>query len=127
MPNVANYSTVMDNLNTLGVGAGQTPLLNLVLSLDQLNFSSQSVLSYMVDPDAAGMTFKMSIVRGVVDGNDEVIPIIPSTPLPAMSGHVRQEVIGGNVFGGVNIRLRIEVTAGSGKFSDIVLWYKSSV
>lgn len=127
MPSVANYITVMDNLNTLGVGAGQTPLLDLVLVFGQLNFSSQSVLSYMVDPDGSGMTFKMSIVRGVVDGNDEVISIISSTPLPAQSGHVRQEVIAANVFGGVNIRLRIEVTSGSGKFSDIVLWYKSNV
>jgi len=128
MPRAANYDVVTDVSTILGAGAGQTPLADLELGFDQeLAVSVRSVLSYMVDPGPSGMTFKMSIVKGAIDANDEVVLVVPSTPLPAQSGHVRQEVIASNVLRKVNIRLRIEVTSGSGRFSDIVLWYKSDV
>ena len=126
MPRVANYDVVTDAPTTLGVGAGQTPLASFAMSFHNLAVSVRSVLSYMVDPGSSGMTFKMSIVRQIVDLPEQVTLVVPSTSLPAQSGHVRQEVIDGNVLG-ANAQLKIEVTSGGGKFSDIVLWYMSDV
>jgi hypothetical protein len=128
MARAANYDVVTDALTSLGAGAGQTPLANLDLGFaPEIAISVRSVLSYMVAPGPSGMTFKMSVVRVAVDGNDSVVLVVPSTALPSHIAHVRQEVIDANVLQGANIRLRIEVTSGSGSFSDIVLWYQSDV
>ena len=101
MPRSACYDVVTDNPTSLGVGPGQTPLANLGVGFSpEIDFSVRSILSFMVSPGASGMTFKMSIIRGVIDGADIVVQVIPSTALPSHVAHVRQEVIDGNVLGG---------------------------
>ena len=84
-------------------------------------WESGQYLSYMVDPGASGVTFKMSIL------NPGATEIVPSTTLPAQSGHVRQEVIDANVLKKTGNTLRIQVTAGSASFSDMVLMHQSTV
>jgi hypothetical protein len=127
MPRAACYDVVIDNSTSLGAGPGQTQLTNLVLGFAaEIDRSVRSVLSFMVSPGSSGITFKMSIVTTIVDGGDKVVQIVPPTALSSHVAHVRQEVIDGDVLGG-NQRLRIEVTAGSGSFSDIVLMYQSNV
>ncbi|MBA3749223.1 MAG: hypothetical protein H0W96_17265 [Solirubrobacterales bacterium] len=128
MPRVADYDVVTDEPTTLGAGAGQTPRADLPLGFSQeIVLGARSVLSYMVDPDSSGMTFKMSIVTTNIDASPVVVSVVPSTTLPDQTGHVRQEVIAGGVLSTINSVLRIQVTSGSGKFSDIVLWHQSDV
>ena len=128
MPRVADYDIVTDSPTTLGAGAGQTPLVDLELGFGQeIVISGRSVLTYMVDPGSSGMTFKMSIVTEPIDASPTVVQIVPSTVLGAQTGHVRQEVIDGNVLSAIHSALRIEVTAGSGSFSDIVVFHQSDV
>ena len=122
MATVADYDVVSDGTTTLGAGAGQDPDHDFALGFDQaINVGVRSVLSYMVDPGSAGVTFKMSIL------NPGATEIVPSTTLPAQSGHVRQEVIDANVLKKTGNTLRIQVTAGSASFSDMVLMHQSTV
>ena len=122
MPSVADYDIVSDGQTTLGAGAGQDPDVDLPLGFDQaINVGIRSVLSYMVDPGPSGVTFKMSIL------NPAATEIVPSSALPAQSGHVRQEVIAANVLKKTGNSLRIQVTAGNATFSDIVLMHQSNV
>ena len=128
MPRVADFDIVTDSATTLGAGAGQTPAVDLGLGFGQeLVISARSVLTYMVDPGASGVTFNMSIVTEPIDASPIVVQIVPSTTLGAQTGHVRQEVIDGNVLSAVHSKLRIQVTSGSGSFSDIVLFHQSDV
>jgi hypothetical protein len=114
---VAHYDVVQDGAISLGAGAGQDPDHDIALNTPGIIAGSVSVLTYMVDPGGAGVTFNMSIQPAGT-------AIIPATPLLAGSGYVRQEVITATAAGS---SLRIVVTAGSGAFSDIVLWYKRNV
>ena len=115
MPNVAGYDVVWDNPIVLGD-------FSFPLGFDQsINVGIRSVLSYMVHPGPAGITFKMSIY------NPNATEIVPSTALPAQGSHARQEVISANVLKKIDNKLRIQVTAGSGSFSDIVLFFQSSI
>lgn len=128
MPRVADYDVVTDDKTTLGTGAGQNPAADFELGFGQeLAPSARSVLSYMVHPGASGMTFKMSVVTTAIDDSPTVVVVVRSTPLPAQHSHTRQEVIAGGVLSTVNSNLRIEVTSGSGAFSDIVLHHLSDV
>jgi hypothetical protein len=94
-----------------------------------INVGIRSVLSYMIDPGSPGVTFKMSIVNYDLPNSSQQIttPIVPSTTLPSMSPHVRQEVIDANVLKKIGNLLRIHVTAGRANFSDIVVMYKISL
>jgi hypothetical protein len=122
MANVADYDIVSDGKTFLGAGAGQDPDRDFPLGFDQhINVGIRSVLSYMVDPGSSGVTFKISVL------NPGATDIVSSTTLPAQSGHVRQEVIGENVLKKTGNTLRIQVTAGSATFSDIVLMHQSTV
>ncbi len=122
MPTVADYATARDNPITLGAGAGEDPDVDLPLGFDPaINVGIPSVLSYMVTPGPAGVTFRMSI------RNSGATEIIPSTTLPTQSGHVRQELITGNVLQVAGNSLRIQVTAGRASFSDIVLLHQINV
>jgi hypothetical protein len=117
MPNVAGYDVVRDEPIVLGDGT-------FPLGFDQtINVGIRSVLSYMVYPGPAGITFKISILNP----NTNDIQILPSTSLPAQASHARQEVIAANVLQKIGSKLRIQVTAGSGSFSDIVLFFQSSI
>jgi hypothetical protein len=119
MATVADYDVVSDAPTTLNAGDAT----NIALNFDShINLGTRSVLSYMVDPGPSGATFTMTLPReGVADK-----VIVPSTTLPAQSGHVRQEVIDGNVLNSPDV-LRIKVTAGSATVSDIVLMHQSDV
>jgi hypothetical protein len=122
MPTVADYDVVSDGTTTLGAGAGQDPDHDFALGFDQtINVGIRSVLSYMVDPGSSGVTFKMTIL------NPNATEIVGSTSLPAQSGHVRQEVIAANVLKKTGNTLRVQVTAGSASFSDMVLLHQSTV
>jgi hypothetical protein len=122
MPSAANYDVVIDDPITLGAGAGQDPDRDLPLGFVQdIDVAVRSVLSYMVDPGASGVTYNMSII------NPAATSIVGSTALPAQSGHVRQEVISANVLKKTGNSLRIQVTAGSASFSDIVIMHRSNV
>jgi hypothetical protein len=118
---VANYDVVTDDKTLLGAGAGEDKDRDFGLGFDHIDVRVRSVLSYMVDPGSAGVTFKMSIL------NPHATEIVPSTTLPAQSGHLLQEVIPGDVFKTTGNSLRIEVTAGRANFSDIVIMHKSAV
>ena len=62
MATVADCDVVSDGTTTLGAGASQDPDYDFALGFDQtINVGVRSVLSYMVDPGASGVTFKMSI------------------------------------------------------------------
>ena len=116
MPNVAGYDVVRDTPIVLGD-------FSFPLGFDQsINVGIRSVLTYMVDPGTTGITFKMSIINP-----DATTEIVPTTALPAQSGHARQEVIDANVLKKIDSKLRIQVTAGSGSFSDIVLFYQINI
>ena len=122
MSSVADYDIVSDGETILGAGAGQDPDFDFPLGFDRaINVGIRSVLSYMVDPGPAGVTFKMSIL------NPAATEIVQPSALPAQSGHVRQEVIGANVLKKTGNSLRVQVTAGSARFSDIVLMHQSDV
>jgi len=126
MANCANYDVVSD-ANTL-LDVAQDPDHDFSLGFDStINLGIRSVLSYMIDPGSTGVTFKMSIVNfNIPTNSDQIITIIvPPTQLPSQSPYVRQEVISANVFKKVGNTLRIQVTAGRAKFSDIVIMYKS--
>lgn len=118
MATAADYDVALDVPITLNTGGSS----DVALDFDSnINLGIRSVLSYMVDPGPSGATFTMTLLRG---GPDTVI--VPSTTLPAQSGHVRQEVIGQNVLTDPDVLL-IKVTAGSATFSDIVLMYQGNI
>ena len=119
MATAADYDVVIDAPITLNAGDSDDVALNFD---SNINLGVRSVLSYMVDPGPSGATFTMTLPRGSVA--DTVI--VPSTPLPAQSGHVRQEVIDENVLTDPDV-LRITVTAGSATFSDVVLMHQSDI
>ena len=122
MASVADYDVVADGQTPLGAAAGQDPDHDFPLGFNQtIDVGIRSVLSYMVDPGAFGVTFKMSIL------NPNPTEIVESTTLPAQSGHVRQEVIAQNVLKKTGNTLRIQVTAGSANFSDMVIMHRSTV
>ena len=115
MPNVAGYDVVWDEPMTLGD-------FSFPLGFDQsINVGIRSVLSYMVHPGPTGITFKMSI------DTPNPTQIVASTSIPAQVSHARQEVISANVLKKTGSKLRIQVTSGSGSFSDIVLFFQSTI
>ena len=115
MPNVASYDVVRDEKIALGD-------FSFPLEFDpSINVGIRSVLSYMVHPGSTGMTFKMSI------DSPDPIEIVPATSLPPQISHARQEVIFANVLKKTGSKLRIKVTAGSGSFSGVVLFYMCSI
>jgi hypothetical protein len=127
MPNFADYDVVSDGI--ILIDSAGDPDHDFPLGFDQnINVGIRSVLTYMVDPGSPGVTFKMSIVNADIPNSSQQIttPIVPPTQLPSMSPHVRQEIIGANVFKKIGNILRIHVTAGRANFSDIVIMYKSS-
>ena len=127
MPNLADYDVVSDA--KILIDAAGDPDQDFPLGFaPNINVGIRSVLSYMVDPGSPGVTFKMSIVNFNLPNGPEQIttPIVPPTQLPSMSAHVRQEIIGADVFKKIGNILRIHVTAGRANFSDIVIMYKSS-
>lgn len=121
MATVADYDVVTDgSISLSAAGGGADPDRDLALGFDEnINVGVRSVLSYMVDPGPAGVTFTMTILPNAV--------IVPATALPAQSGHVRQEVINANVLNAAGSTLRIAVQAGQATFSDIVLLHQSDV
>jgi hypothetical protein len=52
--------------------------------------------------------------------------IVPPTQLPSQSPYAREEVIDAKAFKNVGNTRRIQVTAGTANFADIVIRYKSS-
>jgi hypothetical protein len=126
MANCANYDVVSAEPTLLDVA--QDPDHDFSLGFDStINLGIRSVVSYMIDPGSSGVTFKMSIVNFNIPTNSDQITtiIVPPTQLPSQSPYLRQEVIAANVFKKVANTLRIQVTAGRAKFSDIVIMYKS--
>lgn len=119
MATVAAYDVVADA--PIKLDAGESDDLTLDFA-SNINLGIRSVLSYMVDPGTSGVTFTMTLLRE----EDPDTVIVPSTPLPAQSGHVRQEVIDENVLTDPDV-LRITVTAGSATFSDVVLMHQSDI
>jgi hypothetical protein len=117
----SDYDVVTDAKTLLGAGSGEDRDHDFPLGFNQINVGIRSVLSYMVDPGPAGVTFKMSIL------NPSATEIVGLSTALAGSGHVRQEVIPANVLKTTGNSLRIEVTAGRANFSDIVIMHRTTV
>jgi hypothetical protein len=122
MPTVAGYDVVLDGSIALGAGAGQDPDRDLALTFDPaIDVAESSVLCYVLNPGSAGITFDMSIVNTIGS-----TPITTFTAPPHIP-YVMQEIIAANVLMTSGNTLHIEVTAGDGRFRDMLLLHKSIV
>jgi hypothetical protein len=119
MPTVADYDIVSDGSVTIGSPNNDH---DFPLGFDQdINLGVRSVLSYMIDPGPLATVYTLAIVNS--DGTTALGTFASSPAGP----HARQEVIDANVFKKTGNILRIQVTVGSAKFSDIVLMHQSNV
>ena len=120
MPSIADYDVVLDA--SVEIGSPNNDEDWPISVPANINLASRSVLSYMVDPGPLATLYTLSILQA--DGS--------STPLGSFGSaaggvHVRQEVVPGNVLRKTGSRLKVQVTAGSARFSDIVLMYQCNV
>jgi hypothetical protein len=120
---VAGYDVVTDGQVCLGAGAGEDPDHDFTLGFNPaLAAGIRSVLSYMVYPGSAGVTYTMEI-----NPNDPTKNQVVSATLSPGGGYVRQEVIDGNMLTSTGKSLHIKVSQGSACCSDIVVMHQSTV
>jgi hypothetical protein len=119
MQSLADYDVILDKFISLGAGAGQDADVDFDINVPNILPEVRSVLSWVIDPGTAGVSYEMTIKNG---SNTALGPFTAS----ASDAHSRQEVVDANVLTPTGNVLKINVTSGNARFSDIVLMYQAS-
>ena len=124
MPTVAKYDVVSAEQVTLKEGEAD----DFPLETPGIRADIRSLLSFMVVPlsERESARFRMLIANS--GGIVEIVRGVEGIAgLMGAGGRVLQIVIGAGILQKTGNTLRIEVTEGEGRFSNIILWYQTEV
>ena len=123
MPTASKYDVVIEERVSLDEGEAH----DFPLETPGIRADIRSLLSFMVDPlSDHGVVFRMLIANS--KGKNEIVRGLEGRAgLNGAGRRVLQIVIRAGILQKTGNTLRIEVTDGEGRFSNIILWYQTEI